>query len=90
VDLYPSQSKVIFQARSKTLDIKEHRQYKFTDMKCRKCGCGDETFLHVVNCGQKEIVDGSLVNTTADFTYDMKVKLGIIANRVIQFLEEVG
>ena len=61
--LYPPQSKVIFQARSKTLDIKEHRQYKYSDMKCRRCKVHDETFSHIVNCGHREEVDASIIDT---------------------------
>ena len=87
--LYPSQAKVIFQARSKTLDIKEHRQYKFSDMKCRKCKEEDETFTHIVNCGYDDKVDTSIINETSHFTYDTKIKLGIITNRALDFFEEI-
>jgi hypothetical protein len=51
---YPAQAKTIFQARSKTLDIKCHREYKYRDTVCRLCGLEDESLDHVVNCGSSE------------------------------------
>ena len=36
--MFPNQSKLIFKARSRTLDIKEHRSYKYDNLVCRGCG----------------------------------------------------
>ena len=49
-NLYPGQSKILFQCRSRTLDIKDHRAYKFGDRKCRGCQNNDETLEHIINC----------------------------------------
>ena len=49
-NVYPGQSKILFQCRSRTLDIKDHRAYKFDDRRCRGCGNNDETLEHVINC----------------------------------------
>ena len=56
-------SKIIFRCRSKTLNIKEHMQYKYKEnMHCRWCGISEETLCHIVNCGSDgatiENVDG--------------------------------
>lgn len=88
--LYPAQSKIIFQGRSKTLDIKDHRQYKYNDMVCRRCKAENETFTHIANCGYEDKVDASIIFNMRQFTYDTKILLIIIANRVQDFLEEVN
>ena len=46
--LYPKQSQIILQCRSKTLDIKQHRPYKFSDKVCRGCNEGVEELEHIV------------------------------------------
>jgi hypothetical protein len=48
--LSPDQARIMFKWRSKTLDIKCHRTYKYKDLKCRGCGNNDEEVDHVVNC----------------------------------------
>ena len=84
--LYPKQANAIFQARSSTLDIKEHRPYRFHDLKCRLCHKEDETLQHIVNCGKDEEVDAKIVfndgisNTTCE-------ELVVISLRIVNFLE---
>ena len=48
----------------------------------------DETFSHIVNCGHKEEVDASIIDTADTVTYDAAIKLRVVANRAIDFLEE--
>ena len=48
--MFPGDSKAIFQCRSGTLDIKDHRPYKYKDKVCRGCGQADETLHHIMNC----------------------------------------
>ena len=62
--MYPKQARIICQARSKSLDIKEHRSYKYTDLSCRKCQTYDETLTHVINCGKNTYI-------TVDITWKM-------------------
>ena len=87
--LYPCQARTIFQCRSKTLDIKDHRSYKYKDRLCRKCGINEETVQHVTNCGHTDVVDTSFISDLGEITYTTKVKLGIISERIRNFLEEV-
>jgi hypothetical protein len=44
-------ARLLFQCRAKTLDIKDHRQYKYEDRVCRRCNDVDETLEHILNCG---------------------------------------
>ena len=39
----PCVAKTIFKCRAKTLKIKEHMKFKFSDFSCRWCGVSDET-----------------------------------------------
>ena len=87
--LYPKHAKIVFQCRSKTLDIKDHRSYKFNDRVCRKCGSAEETIQHITNCGRDERVDTSFITELEDMTYLTKVNLSIVAERTSRFLEEV-
>ena len=43
----PTAAKTIFKCRAKTLNIKDHMRYKFSDSACRWCGIGDETLEHL-------------------------------------------
>ena len=43
-------SKLIFKARSKTLDIKEHKKWKFQDLLCVGCKQNEETGLEILTC----------------------------------------
>ena len=84
----PNLSKLIFQARSKTLDLKCHTPFLYSDTNCRWCGVGEETIAHIVNCGastlpisdiQEEISAGSNL-----------VALELIAHRIQNFLDLVN
>ena len=87
--LYPNQARIVFQCRSKTLDIKDHRSYKYKDTLCRKCGIENETVQHITNCGQSDIVDTAIIYQLGSLTYDTKIKLATITKRIHNFLEEV-
>ena len=88
--LYPKQAKAIFQARCKTLDIKEHRQYRYKDMVCRLCGKEDETLSHIVNCGSEHKVNVQIIHDVGeDTSYETTLKLITISTRIVNFLEDV-
>ena len=88
--LYPTQAKIIFQCRSKTLDIKAHRSYKYKDKLCRKCGDDEETVQHVANCGSSDVIDTSFIDElSSTLSYDTIIKLILISKRIHDFLEEV-
>ena len=80
----PLRSKTISEARSKTLDIKEYRTFKYTDKRCRICWLADETLNHIVNCGEEEHI--SDVESTVMEACDIK-SLNKIADRILMFLE---
>ena len=90
-ELYPNQAKVIIQCRSKTLDIKEFRQYMYHDMICRKCGSAEETLQHIVNRGcQDEINVSVLYSDSMDFPYEQKLIFIAIATRINSFIKEIS
>ena len=85
--LYPNQSMIVFQYRSKTPNIKEHTDYQYKDNLCRWCGVSDETATHVVNCGTSEekidnIEEAMLLCT--DY-----LKISRIADRITDFTSRV-
>ena len=85
--LHPNQSRIVFQCRSKTSNIKEHADYQHKDNFCRWCGVSDETVSHVVNCGASgdkiENVEKTLI------LCNDKLKLSQIADRVEDFISRV-
>ena len=89
--LYPSQSKLLFKWRSKTLDLKTHATYKFSDTLCRTCKIQEETPEHAMNCGMvvdMEVkVDILKVDLVDDFT---KSELKQMLLRISSFMERVA
>ena len=51
--LPPKLSKIVLQARSRTLDLKCHSSFMFEDVVCRLCGENEEDLPHVLDCGAK-------------------------------------
>ena len=89
-ELYPTQAKVIFQCRSKTLDIKEYRQYMYKDMVCRLCNDAEETLEHVVNCGCQETIDISVLTCDdQEFPYENKLLFTTISTRISRFMDQI-
>ena len=81
----PKFARTIFKCRSKTLNIKEHMAYKFSDQTCRWCGVCEETLQHVVNCGKETQIDN-----IEQLLQEMEFrKLKDIAVRVDDFLSKV-
>ena len=64
--LYPDDSKIVFKARAKILEIKTHVTYKFDDRICRLCNKEEENLDHAVNCGE---------DTSISFKFD---KVGVV------------
>ena len=89
--LYPSQAKVIFKWRSKTLDIKSHLTYKYKDLACRLCGTEEESPSHVLNCGMSDkienFIDISLLDEVDEAT---KCELKRLIVRIDLFQEKVN
>ena len=86
-NLYPNQSRIVFQCRSKTLNIKEHTDYQHQDNFCRWCGVCDETLDHVVNCG---INGDKIANVQEILTLGTDtMTLGQIADRIEDFLSRI-
>lgn len=76
-EMFPSASRIAFQCRSQTVDIKSHRSYKYKDLTCRRCKDADETLHHVMNCGYSEVLDFDF--STSSEHWDM-----VAANRCIR------
>ena len=85
-NLFPSKSRTIFKCRSKTLDIKDHKPFKFKDILCRRCGSEREDLEHVVNCTSNS-GDGLLKLDVMREDHD-ETHLLSVANRVERFFEE--
>jgi hypothetical protein len=86
-ELYPNQSRIAFRYRSKTLDIKEHTEYKYTDNTCRWCGISDETAVHIVNCGAEGRVLDEVEDVMSTCT-DM-VSVSMVVDRISSFCDKV-
>ena len=78
--LYPWQSQLLFQYRSKTLDIKTHRSYKYSDLYCRWCNLCEEQACHIINCGE-ETIDIPDLNSLDEISPVLNSKLLLITNR---------
>ena len=87
--LYPKQAKAVFQARCQTLDIKEHRPYKYQDMLCRVCKTEEETLAHIVNCGVAKEIDTKVLYDFQERDYDETLKLINVATRIVNFLDNI-
>ena len=87
IKLNPTHSRIIFQCRSKSLNIKEYQNYKYENGgHCRWCGVVDETLEHVVNCGSS----GSKIhNVKESIRGDDILLMKRIAERIEDFLERV-
>ena len=79
-------TRVLFQCRAKTLDIKDHRQYKYEDRMCRKCNDADETIEHILNCGYppEDACDPLVLDLDADC--DSWENVDKCVKRVVHFL----
>ena len=92
--LYPSQSRLIFKWRSKTLDLKTHLTYKYSDSLCRLCKLDIETPEHAVNCGKADRMEVDIdilnVNKTDDFTKSELKKLAIRMRSFLESVEDAG
>ena len=91
LQLYPSQARIVFKWRSKTIDIKSHSTHKYKDLICRSCKCEEEDPAHVINCGREvkldKTIDVSKIGTLDEFT---KSELKQMVSRITLFLEEVS
>ena len=89
--LYPSQAKHVFKWRSRTLDLKTHLTYKYSDTLCRSCKNCEETPEHALNCG----VVGSSMDIKIDILSLDKVddytksELKRMVMRLSSFMERV-
>ena len=89
--LFPSQARIVFKWRSKTLDLKAHRTYKYSNTLCRVCKSSEETPEHVLNCGMENkmdtIIDVLTMEKLDDYT---KSELKQMVLRISSFLEKVA
>jgi hypothetical protein len=86
--LLPWQSKLITRCRSKTLDIKSHQNFKYSDNLCRWCNIDEETLDHIVNCGEDPIESVDLENLE-NLDCQRIINITRFVYRVQEFLEKV-
>ena len=85
--LYPNQARIILKGRCKTLDLKTHNTYLYKEDKmCRGCDEQEETFEHVLNCGQVDSLDLDIfqIGTASDLNCSNLIQA---ANRISAFKE---
>ena len=88
--MFPNDCKLLFQCRSGTLDIKDHRAYKYGDRLCRGCSKADETLDHVLNCdGENGEYEEKLQLDFGDSSKWDVVLVGRCVQRIRKFLTEV-
>ena len=88
-EMYPTQAKIILQARSGTLDIKTQNSYKFEDLICRKCGEEVELLDHVLNCGYDDEFVSSVLFSNGEDSCELISQLTRTANRIQMFYDDV-
>ena len=89
--LYPSQARLIFKWRSRTLDLKTHLTYKYSDTLCRSCKRSEETPDHVLNCGTVDKIDVKIDILGLDKVDEItELELKKMALRMSSFLEKVS
>ena len=86
--LFPNQSRIVFMARSKMLDIKTHRTHVYNDSVCRNCGVEEESLEHIVNCGWAPC-DHIKINLE-QINEQMKWELVNLVNRIETFMGRIG
>ena len=86
--MFPSQAKTVFKWRSKTLDLKTHSTYKYTDAVCRGCGIAEENVNHVINCGESIEVVMEEVTRLGKVTQENCINLQAQAKKIMSFIEE--
>ena len=86
--MFPSQAKTIFKWRSKTLDIKTHLTYKYTDTLCRGCGIAEESVDHVINCGVSSAVVAEETSRLEKISPEKYLNLQAQARKIMSFIEE--
>ena len=86
--MYPSQARLLFKCRTRTLDIKTHVTYKYrADSVCRSCGQNDETYEHIVNCG-KEPIEVLDVNNLHEMDSRVKASAQQCVGRIRDFINK--
>ena len=86
--LFPDQAKTVFKWRSKTLDLKTHLTYKYSDSWCRGCESVEETVMHVMNCGVDIPVLAADVTKLHHLSEDSFIDIQRQAKRIMSFIDE--
>ena len=86
--MFPSQAKTLFKWRSKTLDLKTHSTYRYTDTVCRGCGMAEENVSHVINCGESMEVVVEDVIRLEKVTPESCINVQAHVKKIMSFIEE--
>ena len=88
--LYPKEAHIIFKSRAKTLPIKDHQSFRYSDKSCRRCNQDEETLQHIVNCQEECEIDIAILYKMDDESSsdEMKTKIKLLAKRINKFIEE--
>ena len=91
--LFPDQARIVSKWRSKTLDIKRHSTYKYSDSVCRGCNNGEEDVHHVMNCNidpdDPDFLSVKDVRKLGDLTVESANSLRSQIERIASFLDKV-
>ena len=79
-------SQLIFKARSKTLEIKEHKKWKFQDLLCVGCKENEETGLEILTCEKldNKISSKNDQGITYDWFYSENTNRKITAGKLLE------
>ena len=79
----------MFKWRSRTLDIKTHCTYKYSDLLCRLCERDVEDLSHVLNCSQIDRIEAPDVMEISECVSGASLLKQCIL-RINSFLEKVN
>ena len=78
-------ARLIFRARSETLEIKSHRKWKYEDVLCVGCKKNEETGEEIMNCNVlNEDNKDDYRNVKYDWFYSKETEKIVVAGRLLQ------
>ena len=86
--MFPNQARTIFKWRSKTLDIKTHSTFKYTDAVCRGCKIAEENVDHIINCGESSCVIVEEITRLGTVSPETRTTLQALTKKIMSFIEE--
>ena len=77
-------ARLIFRARSETLEIKSHKKWKYEDVLCVGCKKNEETGEEIMNCDVLNADNKDYRNVKYDWFYSKETERIVVAGRLLQ------